>query len=210
MLLLHGKQLVLLLQSHIPVDADRHQKKDCVEEKHQKQKCDADHKIPLQNTPGIERVRILGDHKQIQRNEHQRQHPEHIPGLRKIFVLDHPPHAVRRRIIGDGGKQPADRMIANHGPQTEPWRSLRLRQTGQHSGVDRPAKAVDTGKYRTDGQRNRSGFPKRDPERFYVDHGCEQGQPRKHRRSRHTARIAHHASGGTKQRKQRGKPQNKL
>ncbi len=106
-------------------------------QKHQKQKCDADHKIPLQNTPGIERVRILGDHKQIQRNEHQRQHPEHIPGLRKIFVLDHPPHAVRRRIIGDGGKQPADRMIANHGPQTEPWRSLRLRQTGQHSGVDR-------------------------------------------------------------------------
>ena len=35
-LLLHGKQLVLLLQSHIPVDADRHQKEDCVEEKHQK------------------------------------------------------------------------------------------------------------------------------------------------------------------------------
>ena len=55
-LLLHGKQLVFLLQSHIPVDADRHQKEDCVEEKHQKQKCDADHKIPLQNTPGIERV----------------------------------------------------------------------------------------------------------------------------------------------------------
>ena len=71
-LLLHGKQLVLLLQSHIPVDADRHQKEDCVEEKHQKQKCDADHNISLQNTPGIERVRILGDHKQIQRNEHQR------------------------------------------------------------------------------------------------------------------------------------------
>ena len=98
---------------------------------------DTDHKIPLQNTPGIERVRILGDHKQIQRNEHQRQHPEHIPGLRKVFILDHPPHAVRRRIIGDGGKQPADRMIANRRPQTEPWRSLRLRQTGQHSGVDR-------------------------------------------------------------------------
>ena len=136
-LLLHGKQLVLLLQSHIPVDADRHQKEDCVEEKHQKQKYDADHKIPLQNTPGIERVRILGDHKQIQRNEHQRQHPEHIPGLRKIFILDHSPHAVRRRIIGDGGKQPADRMIANRRPQTEPRRSLRLRQTGQHSGVDR-------------------------------------------------------------------------
>ena len=149
-LLLHGKQLVLLLQSHIPVDADRHQKEDCVEEKHQKQKCDTDHKIPLQNTPGIERVRILGNHKQIQRNEHQRQHPEGIPSLRKIIILDHPPHAVRRRIIGDGSKQPADRMIANHGPQTEPWRSLRLRQTGQHSGVDRPAKAVDTGKYRTD------------------------------------------------------------
>ena len=136
-LLLHGKQLVLLLQSHIPVDADRHQKEDCVEKKHQKQKYDADHKIPLQNTPGIERVRILGDHKQIQRNEHQRQHPEHIPGLREIFILDHPPHAMRRRIIGDGSKQPADRMIANRRPQTEPWRSLRLRQTGQHSGVDR-------------------------------------------------------------------------
>ena len=28
--------------------------------------------------------------------------------------------AGRRRIIGDGGKQPADRMMANHGPQTEP------------------------------------------------------------------------------------------
>ena len=68
----------------------------------------------------------------------------------------------------------------------------------------------DTGKYRTDGQHTRSGFPKRDPERFYVDHGCEQGQPRKHRRSRHAARIAHHASGGAKQRKQRNKPQNKL
>ena len=27
---------------------------------------------PAANTPGIERVRILGDHKQIQRNEHQR------------------------------------------------------------------------------------------------------------------------------------------
>ena len=66
-------------------------------------------------------------------------------------------------------------MIANHGPQTEPWRSLRLRQTGQHSGVDRPAKAVDTGKYRTDRECNRSGFPKRDPERFYVDHDCKQG-----------------------------------
>ena len=55
-LLLHGKQLVLLLQSHIPVDADRHQKEDCVEEKHQKQKCDADHKIPLLIAPGVERV----------------------------------------------------------------------------------------------------------------------------------------------------------
>jgi len=75
---------------------------------------------------------------------------------------------VRRRIIGDGSKQPADRMIANRRPQTEPWRSLRLRRIDQHCGVDRPAKAVDTGKYRTDGQRNRSGFPKRDPERFYV------------------------------------------
>lgn len=40
-------------------------------------------------------------------------------------------------ILGDGGKQPADRMIANRRPQTEPWRSLRLRQTGQHSGVNR-------------------------------------------------------------------------
>lgn len=51
-LLLHGKQLVFLLQSHIPVDADRHQKEDCVEEKHQKQKYDAaDHKYPCKIRP---------------------------------------------------------------------------------------------------------------------------------------------------------------
>ena len=41
--------------------------------------------------------------------------------------------------------------------------------------TDTILKAVDTGKYRTDGQRNRSGFPKRNPERFYVDHDCKQG-----------------------------------
>ena len=39
--------------------------------------------------------------------------------------------------LGDGGKQPADRMIANRRLQAEPRRSLCLRQTGQHSGVDR-------------------------------------------------------------------------
>ena len=98
-------------------------------------------------------------------HQEQERKPVETPGKR--FWKMWGPLLIKRRIIGDGGKQPADRMIANHGPQTEPWRSLRLRQTGQHSGVDRPAKAVDTDKYRTDGQRNRSGFPKRDPERFY-------------------------------------------
>ena len=83
-LLLHGKKLVLLLQSRVPVDADRHKKEDRVKEEHQKQKRDAHNDVDLQDPPGLKRRRVTRDHEKVQQNEHKRQHPERIPCLRKL------------------------------------------------------------------------------------------------------------------------------
>ena len=98
-LLLHGKQLVFLLQSRVAVEAVRHQKEDRVEPDQQNEQRNAEDNVALQHAACIERRRIARDHEQVQENEHQRQNPEHIPRLRKVIVLDHCAYRVGRRIV---------------------------------------------------------------------------------------------------------------
>ena len=141
-LLLQGQQLILLPQSGVSIQTGRHQQEDCVEYKQQNQEGDAEDNIALKHPAGIERCRIDGNHKEIERDEHQRQNPEHIPRLRKIIVLNHRSHRMGRRIIGGSGDQPADRVIDDTRPQAEP-RLCRYRlDAHQHDGVERSGQAV--------------------------------------------------------------------
>lgn len=64
-LLLHGKKLVFLLQSCIPVKAVCHQQKDCIEHEHQKQKRDAHNDVDLQDPACLKCYLVARGYKKV-------------------------------------------------------------------------------------------------------------------------------------------------
>ena len=88
-LLLQGQQLIFLLQSGVPVQTGRHHQEDRVEPEKKDQQGNAEDDVALQDPAGVERCLIARDHKEIERDEHKGQDPEHIPCLGEIVILDH-------------------------------------------------------------------------------------------------------------------------
>ena len=209
-LLLHEQQLILPLEPGIPVQAVCHPQKDGAEPQKQNQQRDADDQIPLQHPACIERRLVMGNHKQIQRDKPQGQHPEDIPGLGKILILHHFPHAVGRGIVGRRRKQPAKEIVAHPRPQAEPWGGIHPVGIHQNGRINSPGNAFDAGKDGANRQRNRSGFPHGDPERFYIGSRRRKGQRPQHRSRRDAAALAQYAPRHGKHHQRRCHPHQAL
>ena len=209
-LLLHGKQLVFLLQSRIPVKAGCHQQKDRIEHEQQKQKRDAHNDVDLQDPPCPERYLVARGYKKVQQDEHQRQYPEHIPRLRKIVILHHRAYCVGGGIIGCGSDQPADRIIKDAGAKAEPRLVRRQLHPDHDCRADGPGQAVQARKYRADRKRDGSGFPEREPQRFEIQENCHNRYEQQGERGRETEMIAKQPAAKAKPEQQRHRPCCKL
>ena len=209
-LLLHGKKLVFLLQSRIPVKAVCHQQKDRIEHEHQKQKRDAHNDVDLQDPPCPERYLVARGYKKVQQDEHQRQYPEHIPRLRKIVILHHCAHCVGGGIIGCSSGQPADHVIKNAGAKTEPRLVRRQLPPDRDCRTNGAGQAIQARKYRADRQRDGPGFPEREPQRFEIQENCHNRYEQQGERGRETEMIAKQPAAKAKPEQQRHLPYRKL
>ena len=178
-LLLQGQKLILLLQPGVPVQTGRQHQEDRIEPEQQEQQRNAENHVSLQNPPGIQRTLVARDHKQIERDEYKRKDPEHVPCPRKIIVLYHRTYCMRRRIIGSGGGQPANGVVADACPQAKPWAGFLHLGMHENSRIYASGQTVYAGEYRADGKCNGAGFPQGNSERFQIKDDRDQCDPRK-------------------------------
>ena len=173
-------------------------------------KRDAHNDVDLQDPPGLKRRRVTRDHEKVQQNEHKRQHPEHIPCLRKIVILHHRAHCMGGGIIGGGSGQPADRIIKDAGSKTEPRLVRRQLQPDRDYRTNGAGQAVQARKYRADRQRNRSGLPERGLQCFDIQKARRKCDNQQGERSRAVETIAKQSAAKAKPEQQRHCPCRKL
>ena len=118
--LLHGKKMIFLLKPCISVQTVGHKQKHGIKQDQNSKEYEREYNIPLQDPSSIQGTAVFWHHKTVQRDKDQRQNPEGIPGLRKIFILDHVSRGVGSRIPGKQHKKKTDEIVKKTGGRPEP------------------------------------------------------------------------------------------
>ena len=175
---LHDQKLVFLPEPCVAVQADSHQQEDRIEAKQQHQQRDTEHDVDLKDTPGLERCLIAGGHNDIEQDKYEGQQPEHVPRLREMFVLHHRAYSVGGWVVRRRREQPAGHVVKDARAQAEPRLQPWGPRVDQERRADGAGDAVDTGEHCAYAQRDGSGFPAGNTQRFHIDQRCRQCEDR--------------------------------
>ena len=137
--------MVFKLQLGVSVQAVCHPEKNDVKTGKKQQQDETDYDIALQDSARIQVLPVLRDHEKVQRDKNDRQDPENVPGLRKVFILDHFAHHMRGGIVRKRHDEPAHGVVGYPRPQAEPQFVLRPAGTNGDGRVQPAGQAVETG-----------------------------------------------------------------
>ena len=205
--LLHGKKMIFLLKPCISVQTVGHKQKHGIEQDQNSKEYERDYNIPLQDSSSIQGTAVFWHHKTVQRDKDQWQDPEGIPGLCKIFILDHVSRGVGSRIPGEQHKKKRDEIVKKTGGRPEPQLVFCQMQRGGKEGVCGSGKAVDTGENGADCKENTARFPELNVERFVIKQHHEWQQQKEQRGSwklQNKAQCAGKNADGKKHREEPG------